>query len=364
MRILAVFLCLVVFTPIASQSQDIPELEISESELRVVVDDYFFYLLHKVEDTMDSINQSTKDIRVGQATMVFKTYCIAEAQRSVFVQNPLVGHFDMAALIFQMEKYYKGDNGDRLFGEYKGQVMAMITELKEVMILVTRTLNSNWDATDALESLDQYAEENPLLNDYFGRRSVRPFFERLRVEEKIKLKALAENMAASVDEMSQRMNYYVGMMPKQMRWQMELVAYNMLLDPTWKIDMDSIADSLAVDDWIDERMASVFEQVSRERELAMKDVDALKDDSFREMDIRIDSMKTWARTFSFEMTEEVAARMELAVNRMEDLASEQVSSALQQAESMANRILLRVFIGLAVLIVLYFVVRRLAMRST
>jgi len=348
---------------VAVHGQNITELEINEGELRSEIDDFFFFFVGKVEKTMDSIKHDSHDRRIGQSAMVFKTYSIAEAQRSVFVQDPLVGLIDVAALVFQMEDYYGGEDGERLFGEYAPGVVSLIKDLKRVLINLFGSLNPNWSPDVAMERLSAYADENPLLNDFFVRRSVRPFFESLKQHQKIKLKELAENMAASVDDMSQRLNYYMGLMPKQMRWQMELVAYNMTLDPAWSIKIDSLADSLGLNDWIDAYMIQVFDRVSLERELVFKDVDGLQESTFTAMDYRIDSMKTWIESYGLEVADLVDARIDSSMRKFDKLAANQIDSTLSQSEEMVNRILTKVFIGVLIIILFYGLVRRFLVPS-
>jgi hypothetical protein len=341
-----------------AQTQGIPEVEISEEELRILLDDYFFFFVGKVEATMDSISHSTGDLKISRAAVIFKSYGIAEAQRSVFVRDPLVGLFDLAALIIQMENYYSVDNEDRLFGPYKSQVVSLIRELKRILIMVTGTLNPDWDPQGAITALTEYSKEHPLLNDYFGRRSVRDIFSRLKVQEKVKLKKLAKDMAASVDEMSIRLNYYTALMPKQMRWQMELAAYNMALDPTWQIDIDSLADRFAMDEWIDGYLSEIFNKISTERELVFLGIDELKSSSIASIDIRSDSMKVWLENYSFKLTDEVNSKIDSSMEKFERMATLQVTSTLNQTEEMVNRILIRIFFGLLALIVAYALIRK------
>lgn len=352
--IIPIFFC-TNFLP--AHAQSLPEVEIREEELRGVLDDYFFYFVGNVEATMDSISNSTKDLKISRAAIIFKTYGIAEAQRSVFVKDPLVGLFDLETLIIQMENYYGGNNGNRLFGPFKPQVVSLIRELKSVVIKVTATLNPNWDTQVAINVLAGYSEDYPLLNDYFGRKSVRHIFDSLKVQQKIKLKELAEDMAGSVDELTIRLNYYMGLMPKQMRWQMELAVYNLALDPTWQIDVDSLAGKFGVDEWVDNYMVDIFSGISTEREMIFLEIDDLKSSSFDDFDSRSDSLKVWLENYSFALTEEVNVKIYSSMEKFERKAALQVTSTLNQTEAMMNRISIRVFVGLLILIVAYALLR-------
>jgi hypothetical protein len=352
--IIPIFFC-ANFLP--AQAQSLPEVEISAEELRGVLDDYFFYFVGNVEATMDSISNSTDDLKISRAAVIFKTYGIAEAQRSVFVKDPLVGLFDLGFLIIQLENYYGGDHGDRLFGTFKPQVVSLIRELKSVVIKVTFTLNPNWDTQVAIDALAGYSEEYPLLNDYFGRKSVRRIFDHLKVQQKIKLKELAVDMAASVDVMTIRLNYYMALIPKQMRWQMELAAYNLALDPTWQIDVDSLAGKFGVDDWVDSFMVDIFSKISTEREMVFLGIDDLKSSSFDDLDSRSDSLQVWLENYSFALTEEVNVKIDSSMIKFEGMAALQVTSTLNQTEAMMNRLLIRVFVGLLALILAYALLR-------
>jgi hypothetical protein len=202
-----------------------------------------------------------------------------------------------------------------------------------------------------------------LLNDYFGRRSVRDIFSRLKVQEKVKLKKLAKDMAASVDEMSIRLNYYMSLMPKQMRWQMELAVYNLALDPTWQIDVDSLAGKFGVDDWVDSFMIDIFSKISTEREMIFLGIDDLKSSSFNDVDSRSDSLKVWLENYSFALTEEVNVKIDSSMIKFERIAALQVTSTLNQTEAMMNRLLIRVFVGLLALILAYALLRAFVIRK-
>ncbi len=171
-------------------------------------------------------------------------------------------------------------------------------------------------------------------------------------------------MAASIDDMSLRLNYYMGLMPKQMRWQMDLMLYNVAMDPTWQIEIDSLIDSDGLNKWVDVYMNQVFDKISIERELIFEGVEDFKSSSLNDVDIRTDSMKVWVEQYSLEMTDNVNAMIDSSLNNFEELATLQITSTLNQTEEMINRILIRIFLGLVILFVIYALLSRFVIQKS
>ncbi len=148
-----------------------------------------------------------------------------------------------------------------------------------------------------------------------------------------------------------------------MRWQMELATYNLASDPTWQIDVDSLAVKFGVDEWVESYTADIFSKVSTEREMVFLGIDDLKSSSFKDFDSRSDSLKVWLENYSFTLNDQVNAKIDSSMTKFEKMATIQVSSTLNQTEEMMNRLLTRVFIGLLALIVAYMLLRALVLRK-
>ncbi len=148
-----------------------------------------------------------------------------------------------------------------------------------------------------------------------------------------------------------------------MRWQMELATYNLASDPTWQIDVDSLAVKFEVDEWVESYTADIFSKVSTEREMVFLGIDDLKSSSFKDFDSRSDSLKVWLENYSFTLNDQVNAKIDSSMTKFEKMATIQVSSTLNQTEEMMNRLLTRVFIGLLALIVAYMLLRALVLRK-
>jgi len=156
----------------------------------------------------------------------------------------------------------------------------------------------------------------------------------------------------------------MGLMPKQMRWQMDLMLYNVAMDPTWQIEIDSLIDSDGLNKWVDVYMNQVFDKISIERELIFEGVEDFKSSSLNDVDIRTDSMKVWVEQYSLEMTDNVNAMIDSSLNNFEELATLQITSTLNQTEEMINRILIRIFLGLVILFVIYALLSRFVIQKS
>ena len=109
---------------------------------------------------------------------------------------------------------------------------------------------------------------NPLRSLYFTRRSTLPLQAKLMEVEKVKLKAIAENITASFEELATRLNLYTESLPKQVRWQSEYLIGQMASSPEIKGRLDSlmimtaVAQRMAV---VAERLAIVAESAARQQ---------------------------------------------------------------------------------------------------
>ena len=254
-------------------------IEISSFELRLIMNEFFIHFSGVVEEGADSIRALAKDPRVKENALLWKMYAIPSAQRSIMVSDPFAAFTDAAVLSLQMLQFFETGEGQDLFGDWQFIAINKSRRLFEEMKRIGRGLSTDRDISHGKRLMENYARENPIRSLYFIRRSTLPLQAKLMQVEKIKLKALAENMSASFEELSTRLNLYTESLPKQIRWQSEYMIGQMASSPEIKERLDSlmimtvVAQRMTV---IAERMAIVAESapslVDDQRKAIMRDV--------------------------------------------------------------------------------------------
>ncbi len=247
-------------------------IEISAFELRLNMNEFFILFSGVVEESADSIATSAQDPLIKQNALLWKMYAIPTAQRSVMVSDPFAAFTDAAALSIQMLRFFEEGKGQDLFGEWQFIAISASRKLwKEIKSIGTK-LSYDRDITQGVELMENYSKNNPIRSLYFTRRSTLPLQAKFIEVEKVKLKALAENLTAGFEELSTRLNFYTEALPKQVRWQSEYMLGEILSNQNVQERIDSLMSLMS----IAERLAVVAESTSNlvdmQREAVMDDI--------------------------------------------------------------------------------------------
>ena len=342
------------------------EIELSARALRIEMDDFFARFAGEVEAAADSIILLSDDPSVREQALRWKLYAIPVAQRAVMQRDPFGGMVDAAVLCIQMSDFFDHGKGKHAFGGHQEIAIRATAVLMDNIRRIAGTLSAERDISEGEDLLQSYAKEHPLQSMYFVRENALFLYEDYGAATKMGFKGIAETLTANMEDLMSRMNLYTENLPKQIRWQSELMVAEMSKAIEIEGKMDSVAqvmfgrtDSLVngyleqVNDLTDRSLAVVDSQrviitgdITRERAIILQAVR-------KERLETIDAIQNEREIILDRLSEERVT----AFAEIDRLTTKSIDQSMQEVDSLVDHIFNKIYLlaGLVFLAGLLFI---------
>jgi hypothetical protein len=328
--------------------------------------------LGAVEWRADLIRSSTDDPDIRRHALLWKMNATSAMLRATSHSDPLIAFMDAWTLVFQFKNYFEEGAGADFFGEHT----EIARELSNLAALEFDTVAGRIATPEGTargrEVAAEFARREPIANSYFVRRSVADdLVEGLPAQTR---SAFAEigAITQTVESLNGRLSLYMAHLPKQARWQAELL----LEDPTTSgklagaledlagIDATAtrVADTLdrAVDDTVPAVVNEVLVTLHQEVMTISDLIDAQRRIVLEQLPNEYEEIFTRVSEQRIAALRDVETQLQQALGRVDDV----VASAMTDAEGLtrgtvdyaferATPLLIMAFFGLLILILVY-----------
>ncbi len=315
------------------------------------MDDFFGAFVLTVTHAADSIINASSDYTIDNQALMWKINAIPVAQGSILSRDPFAAYVDIAVFSVQMKQYFESGKGKSLFGEHQEIAVASSNQLWDELVEIGKDIVGDGDFTNGINLIEEFAKKDPIENSYFKRKSTLPLMARIQKVEKVKLKTLAESMASSVDELTNRMNVYTDLLPRQMRWQAEFLLNNSLSQVQLEQKYDSLYVLLdraivlveSTPGVLDTQRIAVFNDLRQERRIVLE---AIKQER-----IAVMNLLQKERELVFQsLNEEVSFQREASMESLDQLSGQSIDSSFDQLNELTDKVFWRSLILLVVFI--------------
>jgi len=256
--------------------QELDAVQVSANEIRILLTDFSFRFSGLVEETADEIIYGESDRDSRENAQLWKMYAIPVVSSSVFIDDPLAALFDVTVFCVQMRLYFETGSGRNMFGVHQSEVVETSIWLENDIFRLAAKMSKEKDISKFKKEIFDWAENNPLENMFFTRRSTVELFSQFMGDDKSSFGAVVGGATANLDNLSRQVTMLSHNMPKQARWQAEFVVHKMLADSVVKesfYDLTLMRRSLSYIDTIfsgnDERFTNIlqshFAEINRQR---------------------------------------------------------------------------------------------------
>jgi hypothetical protein len=344
--------------------KDYDEASKYATEVRQRLNHFFHYYVTRIEHTADSIVSVSGDHNIDEAAIQWKIYSIGAAQRSTFLRDPVISSIDLRVLLNQMSAYFEYGLGSDRFGPYTSVALKCSRSLEvEMRTQVMSIVAESVDLFEKTQLVQLYVKEHPIQDHYFTRESTVPFFEDLMKNEGIKLRQLADNISENLYDMSDRLNIYTELMPKMIRWEMELMMLKMwdhqeIAGKYEKIEsiMDTLTHTMVNGPaWTDSLIAVLFAEVELEREVLLTELENQR--------LAMEAFASNERTIILEA---IKAERSIVLEEIDELTRSTMKEGSQEVQKISNDWFSKALILLGVFLAGLFIygwIRRSGSRS-
>jgi len=347
---------------------------VNARQLIMRIDEFTGLWLGAVEFRADTIRAESTDADVRRAALIWKINASSSMLRATSHSDPLIAFMDAWTLIFQYRDYFETGAGAEMFGEHT----QLARDLSAVAIQEFDRLAANIaqaeGVTNGRNIATEFAAREPIANTYFLRRSVvDELIEAVPQETKDAFGALG-SITQTVESLSARLGIYIEHLPKQARWQAELLLEDPALDSRLAGVLDGIEDintaatgiaeiveqSPALDDRLyeivglivaalDVEVETLNNLIQSERQLVLDELPAQYADLFA----RVTEQRLAALDDVDAKIEQVVAEVDAIAGRSLDDVDVITRGTVDYAFARATPLLIMAFFGALILILVY-----------
>jgi hypothetical protein len=340
-----------------------PDVEITAGELRARIYNYQNHFAAVVQSAANAIIDEERDLEIQEAAIRWKVNSIPAMEKAVFQTDPLAALGDAWLVTVAMARFLDEGNGEGLFGASHSIAVGAARRLESDMEQLAEVVLGSARAGQAKQRIERWTEENPIGDLTFGRRSGMMDLS-LATAAGLGVSGLQAvgEIETTARDLSERLTVYFERLPKQMRWNAELVVIEVMREFAGQMfsDIRSIEGSVrGVRSFLDTAPALV----STEREAILQAMNLEIGHTLESVDRqRVETLDTLQgertiilQTLQNELQsglESVRQERIAALADFEKLTQRMIETSTQNVESSAQRIVDGLFWRALVLLLL------------
>jgi len=195
----------------------------SPTELRIRMQELSVICAGIIEKSGDEIIALTNDPAVKRKALLWKMNSIPAVYKAFYNPKPLLAMLDSWALSLQMKQFFKSEAGQKAFGKWHiyGWDAAVLMETQ--MVELVKLMSPAGDISLAENFIQSWSDDHPIQIPFFVRESMVPLLSSGSAEKALSAFQAAAKLPYQLDDIANRFAIYGDYLPKQARWQAELL---------------------------------------------------------------------------------------------------------------------------------------------
>jgi len=272
-------------------------MQMSARELRTRVDDVVPLLISAIAQMANAVRSGSVDRDVQRRALLLELEAVPVIYRAAFQPDPLAAALDLWLLVYQLEDCVVSGRAACDFGDQRAAAAASMGQVRGELESEYRRVSVNLDAFERSRGqLQQLARAHPLAKESIVRRhALTTELAAILGSETRDVFSVMGDVEASLEDLSRRLNIYVGDVPTLARWQVELALDDALRRPEFGRALSSVervtdATARALDpEGIEALLDGAFARFRAERSVALTEVDRQRTLSLASIDAQLDA---------------------------------------------------------------------------
>jgi hypothetical protein len=257
----------------ASSVNRFKNVQVSAAELSYRNQSLLALYSSEIEGGADKIILESPSSATRRQALVWKADAIPVLQTSMLNTDPVAAVVDTWAFIFQMNAYTDQPMVKNQLGAFLPVVADTLKEMDAQMEQLVLTAAPVANIPDLRRRIGEWADAHPIQTGLAGRRSADVDLIK-QVDERdlgalASLKALQEGLG----DITARLDTYNTYLPKQARWQAELLLSDLTQDPQVSAAVSNLTILSKALDTTSNNLDRMPEMAARAREVALADVE-------------------------------------------------------------------------------------------
>ena len=287
----------------------------------------------EIENAADKIILQSPSAVTRRQALEWKAEAIPVLQTALLNTDPVAAALDAWALILQMKAYMEQPAVKQGWGESYPVVTETLNRMEADMEELIQEAAPSANLTTARQRVGAWAEAHPIQAGIPSRKSADALLIRQAEQSDLGTRASIRAVAESIGDLTARLDSYNAYMPKQARWQAELLLSDLSRDPEISSAMSGLAVLSRALDRTTGSMEHMPELIGQAHEAVLADVEGQRlglQDFLRDERVQaIDSLhQERIATMADVRSERLAATADLRAERqivLDALHNEQVA---------------------------------------
>lgn len=227
----------------------------------------------EIENAADKILLTSPSPVTRRQALVWKTEAIPAMQTALLRTDPVAAALDAWAFIEQMKVYMQQPQLKEGWGESYPMVAETLNRMDSEMEQLIRAAAPSANLDDVRLRVDAWAAAHPIEVSLAGRKSADA--DLIRTTEQSDLGAVAsiKALGESLGDLTARLDAYNAYLPKQARWQAELLLSDLARDPQVNSAMSNFAALTSTLEKTSDSVQHMPETMGQARKAILTDVD-------------------------------------------------------------------------------------------
>jgi hypothetical protein len=323
------------------------DLEVSADELRIRVRAMAGRFSGLLVESADRMMASTDDPEARRIALNWKVHGIPAMQTALFQPDPLAAAVDSWAFIEQIKNFLVSDDAAHFPDAVLTESLALVTRMEEEIEALGRQITSPEGFERTRERITAWAAEHPITGSLATRPTTVQELAKFTAETSPGLREAVGVLTVGLDDIWARLDVYSNYLPKQARWEAELLIDEMTRGHdlgTVLADLGRITDSI---DRIADTVETAPNLVSEERKAILAVLHAERVAAFEALGAELTRAFEFLNDERVETIESSLRSERLATMEYLTAERELVLAALRGERAMAMRELEAIVGGLA-----------------
>ena len=185
----------------------------------------------EIEAAADRIILESHSPEARRQALMWKAEAIPVLQTTLLNTDPVAAVIDTWAFLFQIGAYMERSAVKQGFGEFYFVVAETLQNMNAEMERLIQVAAPSANVADLRKRLGAWAEAHPIQAGLTGRQSADPEMIRKVGESDLGTLASLKALAETLGDLTARLDSYNVYLPKQARWQSELLLMDITRDP-------------------------------------------------------------------------------------------------------------------------------------
>jgi hypothetical protein len=264
--------CATLNPPRSELSKRVGHSDLDVSALRIRVRDLARRFSGLIEVAADEIAAHSNSPETARAMLTFKANAVPTMQGALFQPDPVAALLDAWALLAQLQdalpKTAVGASPELL-----AKAQRSLGDMESQVEAVWREITGSEDVSPARARVHAWAAEHPLVGTLVARESTAPLLASVTAASGGGLRGQAASLLEDTRDLTARVDLYAASLPRQARWQAELVAADAMNAPALQSAMAELARTVDILDRVGGMVANTPALVARERAAVLEALD-------------------------------------------------------------------------------------------